>query len=143
MDVDQFRDTLNLRIRAALDSAAASRDVRDEEPWLVRIVDLIRANPNRRPEAVEILEGLVQLLGDVHCPAGLVEMLGYCVHTLNLPDVVAAAEARRQAALTAWNEGIPGGFWDQARRCERVIAAANPNWEERELFPGLANDTRG
>lgn len=80
------------------------------------------------------LVALVPQLCETPPPAGLVELLSYSVHALGLPKVVSAATQAREVALAALEAGPSRRPWEHARRCEVVIAAAEADWEEQDMY---------
>lgn len=137
MDSDSFRRLLESQVRHALDAAESSFDVRDMEPSLSAIVRLVRSSPEHRLEADHTLAGLVPQLCETPPPAGLTDLLGYCAHSLRLPEVLASARRFLERALDELERGESLRPWEHARRCERVIEAADRNWEARDMFPSL------
>ena len=134
MDPDAFQRDLGRCVSAALAAADRSPDVRDEERELVQLVDLIRGEPSHADQAEMTLVALVPQLCEPPPPAGLVELLSYCVPALGLPKVVSAATEARHTALAALESGPSRRPWDHARRCEVVIAAAEADWDEQEMY---------
>ena len=138
MESDSFRQVLESHVRHALNAAESSPDVRSMEPSLVSIVRLVRANPDRHSEADHTLAGLVAQLCETPPPSGLTDLLGYCVHSLDLPEVLASARRLRRGALDELERGESRRPWEHARRWEQVIEAADRNWEARDMFESLS-----
>lgn len=138
MEPGAFGEELRLRIRRALKAAEVSFDVRDQDPLLASLVQMMLSNPSRLGEADQMLADLVPRLGRDPDPAGLVELLSYCVHTLDLPLVLAQLKAARTEAQAKLAGGESLRPWDHVRRCEHVLMAADSEWEDREMFPSLA-----
>ncbi|MCR1781906.1 hypothetical protein KVF89_05105 [Nocardioides carbamazepini] len=134
MDPGAFQREFGRYVRAALEVADRSIDVRDEERELIKLVDLIRREPSHVDQAELALAAMVPQLCESPPPAGLVELLSYSVHALGLPKVVAAARDAREAALTALEAGPSLRPWEHARRCEVVIAAADSDWDEQDMY---------
>jgi len=139
MDSGLFELELQAHVRRALAVAAESPDVRHQEPSLVRIVRLVEDNPDRRSDAEKVLAGLVPMLCETPPPSGLIELLSYCVHSLGLADVIVSAREHRRVALEELERGESRRPWEHVRRCEQVIEAADPNWEDREMFESLSS----
>ena len=121
-------------IEQALTVAESSPDVRDEEPFLIRLVALAQAHHKYQVVLEDNLIDLAARVGTTPHPMGSVELLSYALHVLQLPRLVAAIEEMRQMALAAGNVGRP---WECARRYEQVLDAQQQEWTERELFPSL------
>ena len=138
MDSAAFEEALRAMVRASLQAAETSPDVRAQEPSLVELVRLVSSSPGRVAQADSLLAELVPSLRETPPPNGLVELLSYCVHTLELPEVLAAAHDCRREALAELSRGKSRRPWEHARHCERVIEAASPDWEDREMFESLA-----
>lgn len=138
MDSAAFDHALGAYLRASLQAAEESFDVRAQEPSLIEMVRLVSSNPSRLHDADHLLARLVPSLCETPPPSGLVELLGYCVHTLKLPQVLASAQECRRAALEELSRGGSLRPWEHARRCEQVIEAASPDWEDREMFVSLS-----
>ena len=133
-DVDEvdYRARIEAAIRGALNSAEESQDSRDEEPWLVELVALVEAEPDHHHAGISALCGLTPMLGDPNV-MGVVELLGYCVHVLRPPMLLAAVQKQAES-------GPLLRAFDNARRCERVLEAADDAWPESELYESLAMD---
>jgi hypothetical protein len=67
-------------------------------------------------------------------PAGLVDLLAYCVQALGLPKVVSAAIEARDAAFAAVESGPSRRPWEHARRCEVVVAAGEDDWDGSDMY---------
>lgn len=134
VDRDDFQREFERCVSAALAIADSSPNVRDEERELIKLVDLIRRAPSHADQAELALVALVQQLCTTPPPAGLVDLLAYCVHALGLPKVVHAATEARDAARAALEVGPCRRRWEHARRCEVVIAAAEADWDERDMY---------
>ncbi|WGX97258.1 hypothetical protein [Nocardioides sp. L-11A] len=138
MDRDDFQREFERCVSAALAIADSSPDVRDEERELIKLVELIRREPDHADQAEMALVAMVPRLCTTPPPAGLVDLLGYCVHALGLPKVVSAAIAARDAARAALEVGASRRPWEHARRCEVVFAAAEADWDERDMYASFA-----
>lgn len=125
-----------------MDVADRSIDVRDEERELIKLVDLIRREASHADDAELALAALVPQLCETPPPAGLVELLSYSVHALGLPKVVDAATEARAAALAALEAGPSLRPWEHARRCEVVIAAAESDWDEQDMYVSFGRPGR-
>lgn len=134
MERDDFQREFERCVSAALAIADRSPDVRDEERELIKLVELIRREPDHADEAEMALVARVPQLCTTPSPAGRVDLLGYCVHALGLPKVVSAAIEARDAARAALESGPSRRPWEHARRCEVVIAAAKPDWDQRDMY---------
>ncbi|MBM7517120.1 hypothetical protein [Nocardioides nitrophenolicus] len=141
MDPDAFQHEFDRYVTAALDVADRSLDVRDEERELIKLVDLIRREPSHVDQADLALAAMVPQLCETPPPAGLVELLSYIVHALGLPKIVAAARDAREAALSSLGPGPSLRPREYARRCEVVVAAAEPDWEERDMYVSFSPPT--
>lgn len=141
MDLDAFQRELDRYVGAALGVADRSIDVHDEERELIKLVDLIRREPTHADHAELALAALVPQLCETPPVAGLVELLSYCVHALGLPRVVNAATEAREAAVAALESGQSLRPWEHARLCEVVIAAAEADWDEQDLYESFSAPT--
>lgn len=141
VDRDAFQRELDRCVSAALAVADRSPDVRDEEREMTRLVDLIRREPSHADQAEAALVALVPQLCETPPPAGLVELLSYCVHALGLPKVVNAAKEARDAVLAALETGPSLRPWEHARRCEVVMAAAEVDWDEQDMYESFSAPT--
>ena len=139
MNEADLRVQLGKLVDVSLSVAESDHDLRTQEPSLVDIIRLVREHPGSLTVAEEVLAGLVPRLAedDPACWLGLPELLAYSVYALGMPRVVAEAERFRVAALAKAASGLSGRPWEHARRCERVIEAASPDWEERDMFDSL------
>jgi hypothetical protein len=138
MDSAAFEEALRAMVRASLKAAETSLDVRMQEPSLVELVRLVSSSPGRVAQADRLLAELVPSLRETPPPYGLVELLSYCVHTLELPEVLASAHDGQREALAELSRGKSRRPLERARHCEHVIEAASPDWEDREMFESLA-----
>ncbi len=138
MDRKAFGQEFYAWVQQSTIAAAASPDVRAQEPALLGIVNLVRSNPDNQDQAEQLLIDLVARLSEVPPPWGLLELLEYCVHALDMPGVLTVAAELREQALGALSEGESLRPWEVARRLEQVIAAADLGWDGREIFPSLA-----
>lgn len=134
MDRDDFQREFERCVSAALAIADRSPNVGDEERELIHLVELIRREPSHADQAELELAELVPQLCTTPSPAGLVELLSFCVHALGLPKVVSAATEARDAARAALELGPSRRPWEHARRCEVVIGAAEADWDERDMY---------
>lgn len=139
MDRESFSREFDALVQQSETASEQSPDVRFQEPALVAIVDLVQANPEHRDQAEQLLVDLVVRLTEIPPPPGLVELLGYSVHVLDVPRVLSAAADLRAEATAALEKGESLHPWEVARRLELVIAASDPDWEDREMFKSLAN----
>lgn len=134
MDRQQFAERLTAHVENALVAAEASPDVRDEEPFLIELVDLIRSQPSHRSIGIESLCALVPQIATAN---GIVELLEYCAHTLRPPELLAAVQAHAEAARHELESGASLMPWQTARMCEQILDAAQDDWEDREMFASL------
>lgn len=133
MRVEDFRRELLAIVDEALVAAERSPDVRDQEPLLVQLVQLIREQPAHQALAEEELVALSRRMASTPPPLGAVELLGYTVHEVELPGVIVALEGLRAIE----GEHPIGRAWERARRVDRVLEARHRDWEDRELFASL------
>ncbi len=138
VDRKDFQREFERYVSAALTVAGRSPGVRDEERELIHLVELIRREPSHANQAELALVALVPQLCMTPPPTGLVDLLAYCVHALGLPKVVNAATEARDAARTALASGPSRRPWEHARRCEVVIAAADADWDERDMYASFS-----
>jgi hypothetical protein len=131
----EFLSAFRAIVSEALVTAEASPDVRDEEPYLVRLVALAREHPEYRDLVEDELVALAARLSETPEPLGSVELLAYAVHTLQLARLVTSVEEMLADAEAAGTGGRP---WEWARRYERVLQAQSPSWAERDMFSSLA-----
>lgn len=141
MDPDAFKRDFERCVSSALTIADRSPDVRDEERELITLVDLIRSEPSHADQAEAALVALVPQLCETPPPAGLVELLSFSVHALGLAKVVNAAKEARESALAALETGPSLRPWEHARRCEVVIAAAQADWDEQDMYESFSAPT--
>lgn len=133
MRPEDFGRELQVITDEALLAAERSPDARDQEPFLIRLVQLIHEHPAHRTMAEEQLIALSLRMASTPPPLGAVELLAYTVHQVELQGVIAVLEGLRAVE----GERPIGRAWERARRFERVLAARHRDWEDRDLYPSL------
>jgi len=132
-----FSREFNALVQQSAGASVQSPDVRSQEPALVAIVNLVQSNPDNRDQAEQLFVDLVVRLTEIPPPWGLIELLEYCVHVLDIPGVLATAADLREQATAALENGESLRPREVARRLEQVIEASDPDWDGREFFESL------
>jgi hypothetical protein len=138
MDESSFVSELKTSIQRAVAAAEESPDVRKMEPALVDIAQHVTDHSDFTSVADKVLAELVPRLGETPGPVGILDLLEYCVHVLDLPRVLEEAESLRMTSRIAYEAGPSGRPWEHARRCEDVLEAAQPDWDGRDMYRSLS-----
>jgi hypothetical protein len=134
MDEGEFSASLAGCIDGALNAAAHSPDVKDEDPFLAKLVALIQHEPEHRSAGIAVLCALVPRM---EFENGVVELLEYCAHVLRPEELLSAVDAHARAATVALEQGDSLRPWHTRRLCRQILEAAEHDWEAGDIYPSL------